>query len=81
MYIATAQADAHRHATSALTRQTQTSENFPALRAVERLERQLQRLQTVDTSAASAQALSQGLRGPAIGEHIRRVQEEALDGT
>jgi tRNA nucleotidyltransferase (CCA-adding enzyme) len=81
MYIATAQADAHRHATSDATRQTHTSENFPPLRAVERLTRQLQRLQTVDTAAASAQALSQGLRGPAIGEHIRRVQEEALAGT
>ncbi|MFM2240863.1 MAG: hypothetical protein RJA69_2237, partial [Pseudomonadota bacterium] len=56
-------------------------ENYPPLRAVERLKRQFQRLQSVDTSVASAQALAQGLTGPAVGLHIRRVQEEALSGT
>jgi tRNA nucleotidyltransferase (CCA-adding enzyme) len=53
----------------------------PWLQGVNRLRQQLQRLLLVDTSAASAQALAQGLRGPAIGEFIRRVQAEALSGT
>ena len=57
------------------------NESGSPLLAVERLQRQLQRLQAVDLSAASAQALALGLRGPAIGEHIRRVQTAALAGT
>jgi tRNA nucleotidyltransferase (CCA-adding enzyme) len=53
----------------------------PLLRAVDRLRHQCHRLLEVDTSAASTQALAQGLRGPAIGEFIRSVQEAALEGT
>ena len=60
---------------------TVTDLTSPWLRPVNRLSRQLQRLQTVDTSVASSQALTQGLRGPAVGEFIRRVQEDVLAGT
>jgi tRNA nucleotidyltransferase (CCA-adding enzyme) len=79
-----------REALSALThletarhasRATDANDPSPWLRPVKRLSRQLQQLQSVDTSAASSQALAQGLRGPAVGEFIRRVQEEALSGT
>jgi tRNA nucleotidyltransferase (CCA-adding enzyme) len=52
-----------------------------ALRAVERLRHQWLRLQSVDMAAASAQALAQGLQGPAVGHFIRQVQEQALAGT
>jgi tRNA nucleotidyltransferase (CCA-adding enzyme) len=52
-----------------------------ALKGVQRLHQQLERLLTVDTSSASAQALAQGLRGPAVGQFIRQVQEAALTGT
>ena len=80
-YIATAQASI---AAQTPTRAVETPEvlaSFAPLRAVERLKRQHARLQSVDMSAASAQALAQGLHGPAVGEHIRRVQEAALSGT
>jgi spore germination cell wall hydrolase CwlJ-like protein len=80
-YIATAQASI---AAQTPTRAVETPEvlaSFAPLRAVERLKRQHARLQSVDMSAASAQALAQGLQGPAVGEHIRRVQEAALSGT
>ena len=77
--IATALASVYRLTSTGAA--TQPTEKFLPLSAVERLQHQFQRLQSVDTSAASAQALSLGLRGPAIGEHIRRVQEEALAGT
>jgi tRNA nucleotidyltransferase (CCA-adding enzyme) len=77
--IATALASVYRLTSTGAA--TQPPEKLLPLSAVERLQHQFQRLQSVDTSAASAQALSLGLRGPAIGEHIRRVQEEALAGT
>lgn len=77
--IATALASVYRLTSTGAA--TQPPEKLLPLSAVERLQQQFQRLQSVDTSAASAQALSLGLRGPAIGEHIRRVQEEALAGT
>ena len=79
--MATAGALAQSSASGATSAPTHVAEPFAPLAAVERLKRQMQRLQSVDTSAASAQALAQGLRGPAIGEHIRQVQEEALKGT
>jgi spore germination cell wall hydrolase CwlJ-like protein len=79
--MATAGALAQSSASGVTSAPTHVAEPFAPLAAVERLKRQLQRLQSVDTSAASAQALAQGLRGPAIGEHIRRAQEEALEGT
>ncbi len=79
--IATAQASASHQAPAHESASPQSLEWSVPLRAVERLKRQMERLQSVDTSAASAQALAHGLRGPAIGEHIRRVQEEALSGT
>jgi tRNA nucleotidyltransferase (CCA-adding enzyme) len=60
---------------------TRIIQSSSALAAVDRLRQQLQQLLTVDTSTASAQALAQGLRGPAVGEFIRRVQEAALAGT
>jgi len=77
--IATALASVYRLTSTGAA--TQPPEKLLPLSAVERLQHQFHRLQSVDTSAASAQALSLGLRGPAIGEHIRRVQEEALAGT
>ncbi len=79
--IATAQASTQHPSPVTDIAGPQALENYPALRAVERLKRQFQRLQSVDTSSASAQALAQGLTGPAVGEHIRRVQEAALSGT
>lgn len=68
------------------TAESSTDPSAPAqasrgLAAVSRLQHQLQRLLAVDTSAASAQALAQGLRGPSVGEFIRRAQEDALTGT
>jgi hypothetical protein len=62
---------------SAATEATSTAA-AGAHKGVQRLRHQLERLLTVDTSAASAQALAQGLRGPAVGQFIRQVQEDAL---
>lgn len=52
-----------------------------AWHALERLRQQWLRLQSVDMAAASAQALAQGMKGPAVGDFIRQVQERALAGT
>ena len=79
--IATAQAGSAGPSMTNTHAQDHARSTHAPLRGVERLQRQLLRLQAVDTSAASAQALSLGLSGPAVGEHIRRVQEEALTGT
>ena len=79
--IATAQASIAAQASTREAKSPASLASFPPLRAVERLKRQHARLQSVDMSAASAQALAQGLQGPAVGEHIRRVQEAALSGT
>ena len=80
-YMANAQAPEHTQASMQPPASPHSLEAVEPLRAVERLKLQLERLQSVDTSAASAQALAQGLKGPAVGEHIRRVQEAALAGT
>ncbi len=46
--------------------------------AVQRLRQMHDTLLAMDTSTLSAQALSQGLKGPAIGHFIRQAQEQAL---
>jgi tRNA nucleotidyltransferase (CCA-adding enzyme) len=79
--MATAMSSATTQTAARTTSPSTAAEHLSPRLAVQRLQRQLERLQSVDTSAASAQALALGLRGPAIGEHIRRVQEEALAGT
>lgn len=72
---------AHIHTQHPVGDSTQAATASPWLAGVHRLQQQLQQLLSVDTTTASAQALAEGLRGPAVGEFIRRVQEEALAGT